>query len=492
MTRARIFRFILLGAALGAPACDIDRDDTAAPARIRTFEDWIATHQITLTAGQQAQYDTGVAVLGLVGPEDLPVRHLRSGVIEMAPTMLADRLAGKLDFRTDFDAWVAAGLYDPDNHEQREVAAARGDDGIGRTESAMQGSGSDTGSDTGSGSGSGSGSGDTGYNCRYVVTMNASPPVNSPATRTTQSATRACANYANHFASHYTGGAPAMGATADGGWHSSGSGLTFQCTQLANTSSTATSQVAAGFPEPTTEPADPTRPKNCPGWLPAIEVHARGKSQLVGDLDLSFRKTFLQWNPIGVVMPDLPWKGLASGAVEAYVNNSSFRASVTGELQVGSDCATTNSGSFTASVGPGGPTVMPSVGVSATCSTQAWSAADAPRNQPMIASVDDVPVVLTRGAQITAGVKSIHMKAEAWSSDPPEGRPLFSRWDMQSRASAQVRGGCIRLAFTGCNINNAPAGVSCRVDGAQASYSTFSGVDCAAFPVPVPVPAQAN
>jgi hypothetical protein len=118
-------------------------------------------------------------------------------------------------------------------------------------------------------------------------------------------------------------------------------------------------------------------------------------------------------------------------------------------------------------------------GRSPACST----AANNPRNQPLFAEVDDVPVSMSLGAQITAGVKIQNMKAEAWSADPPEGRPAAEAWDMYSRASAEVRGGRARLAFTGCSLSMPQVGTDCQLGGTtQASYTTSSGVDCAAFP----------
>ncbi|MEO8703814.1 MAG: hypothetical protein ABI867_27435, partial [Kofleriaceae bacterium] len=169
---------------------------------------------------------------------------------------------------------------------------------------------------------------------------------------------------------------------------------------------------------------------------------------------------------------------------EAYVNNSNWKAIANGEIQVGSDCSASTGGSFGATAGQGNNGVNATVSTSITCRTDAWSAADNARTQPLFASVDDVPVTLgVTATSIMAGVKASGFSAEAWSANPPEGRPSFSRWDMRSNASAETRGGCIRVALISCALTRPVDGVGCMIGGSgQASYGT-EGTECPAFPV---------
>ncbi len=489
-----LFTSLSLSLALGTAACTSPSDDSEGSQvdpeivsavdglpRIRTFEDWIATHGYVLNADQQSRYNQGVAVLGVVPQADLPVRHQRSGVIEMSDEMLTRQKNGTLDFHKDFGAWIEAGLYDPTSSEER-LLAARHMTGDPKFEleplviHAFAGSGSDTTEDETP----------PGPNCKYIVNVAAgqSSLVNTPPGTTWADTTIACPNHTGQIANQFIGGAPQLGAYANGGSHTSGGGLTFQCTQLSQTSSISQSQVTVGY-FVTQEKLDPNLPLNCPA--PALQVETRTKAALFADLHLDFVKTWLQWNPIGVVMPDVDWKGRAAGTVEAYVNNSNWKASATGEIQVGSECSVTNTGGFGANVGGGGTSgVSATISSSSTCNTQAWPAADNARNQTLYAQADDVPTTLTASSQtVSAAVKAQGFSAEAWSADPPRGRPSFSRWKMRSNAYAQTRGGCIRIALTGCSLQTPTTGLACQVSGTgQASYSTSSGVDCAPFPVP--------
>jgi hypothetical protein len=280
-----------------------------------------------------------------------------------------------------------------------------------------------------------------------------------------------------------------MGASADGGWRNIIGAFATSCNELAQSTGSTASSARASFMW-TTEPLDSNFDKKCPSeldWQPQVEVYARGQSRMISDLALRFTKAFLQYHPVGIAFRR-PWKALASGSVEAYVNDSAWkRAVASGEIQVGSNCSTTFAGSFSASVGgpsSGGVTVGPSAGIWDTCDTQAWPTASNPRNQPLIAEIRDVPVTLRNGQSMTVGVSATGARAEAWSADPAESTPWLEVWAMRSSASSDVRGGCMVMGFEGCNvISGGGPGIGCRIGSpALASYSTSTGVDCPGFP----------
>lgn len=511
MRKHTITLLFLASTALVGPAC-VDQDSTTGPGAppaavsglrtIRTFDDWLDERGVQLAPDQEARRAAGQAVLGLVPADELPVYHRRAGLIEMTDEMFDRVQRGELDFRTDFQAWVDAGLFDPHNHEQRqrardyligtgvppELAALElPDDGpvvqalMVAPEAAPEVVADPVAPPPPP---------PPEWNCRYVITINATQPNNNPAVRTTTPATTPCANFGGFSASHFVGAAPFAGASANGGFRNTTGVLDTICTQLAQTQGSSSSSARAGFTW-TTEAADARFPMRCPGpgdWQPQFEVNARGQAKLVADLSLSFRKSYIQWNPIGVFWRG-PWKGVAAGSVEAYVNDSAWkRAIASGEVQVGSNCTSTFSGSFSATAGGGqgggNVTVGPSAGVWYTCDTQAWQSANNARNQALNAEVQDVPVTLRNGQSISVGVMAQNFKAEAWSTDPAEGAPWAEVWHMQSRADAAVRGGCMVMAFEGCNIPTPPyPGLSCRLDGAasQAWYSTSTGVTCPGF-----------
>jgi hypothetical protein len=171
---------------------------------------------------------------------------------------------------------------------------------------------------------------------------------------------------------------------------------------------------------------------------------------------------------------------------------------------IGSNCQSTLSGSFSATVGQGGASVGPSAGVWNSCTTESWPSASVPRDQPLEAHVQNATKTLRitlspaapngQNQTFSAGVKGADFKAEAWSASPAESSPWDEVYDMQSKARSNTTGGCIELAYESCNIAvQAGAGIACRIGTpATASYSTNNGVDCMAQPVPMPQVQVAN
>ncbi|MEO8707342.1 MAG: hypothetical protein ABI867_45360, partial [Kofleriaceae bacterium] len=167
----------LAGCTAGPSTPAVERELASLPS-IRTFEDWIAANGYVLDDSEQARYDAGLALFGIVSEADLPVRHARSGIVEMPRAMFDRQQAGELDFHTDFAAWLEAGLYDPANEDQREQAARHvtGDPdyvlpATGNAAAATTTDTEEVPDDDDE---------DEGWNCKYIVNANGSAPVNTP------------------------------------------------------------------------------------------------------------------------------------------------------------------------------------------------------------------------------------------------------------------------------------------------------------------------
>jgi hypothetical protein len=332
------------------------------------------------------------------------------------------------------------------------------------------------------------------WNCRYIVYMTAAL-TNDPNARTTTTDTRSCTNYRAYSASHYVGAAPNIGADAYGGiWTNNSANLYASCQQLGQATGTSQSLVVTRPRVWGTEPIDPNFAKRCPGPLDfavQADISARAQSRLRANLHIEFNKFYQQWNPINVFVRE-PWRGVGSGQVEAFVDDSWRKAIASGQIMIGSNCTSTVSGSFSATVGTGqnGVNVGPSAGVWNTCATESWAAANVARDQPLDAHVQNSTKQLRislspeapvgQGQTLSAGYKGTDFKAEAWSADPAESAPWGEYNDMQSRAGSYVTGGCIEFGYEACNIVvSAGAGIACRMGTpAAASYSAGSGATC--------------
>jgi hypothetical protein len=317
---------------------------------------------------------------------------------------------------------------------------------------------------------------------------------NDPNARTTTNDTRACTNYGGYSANHYIGGAPAMGAYANGGYFNGSTRWYDQCVELAQSTGAAQSLVVTRPALWGTEALDPNFPKRCPAVTDfgvQADISARAQSRLRGNLHVEFTKVYQQWNPIQAPLRE-PWRGVASGQVEAFVDDSWRKAIANGQLMIGSNCQSTFSGSFSATAGTGnnGVNVGPSAGVWYTCATESWGAADVPRDQPIDAQVQNSSKMLRmtlnpappagQGQSFSAGYKSSDFRAEAWSAIPAESAPWTTGYDMNSRGRSDVTGGCMEFAYEACNIVvSAGPGIGCRMGTpATASYTTNSGVTC--------------
>jgi hypothetical protein len=217
---------LVVGASLGIsctakPEPPVEANPTGHP-EIRTFERWLQETGYPLSEAEQRRLDHGEALLGIVPQDELPVLHAHAGVVEMGQELFERHGRGELDFTKDFEAWAAAGLYDPRSPAQ--VTAARraaGDESLLELDQAALRAPDDEPIPAPEVPPAPP---NNGFNCRYVITM-AATLTNNPAATTTTPSTRTCANYGGNSSSHYIGGAPAIGADAYGGWYTGANSL---------------------------------------------------------------------------------------------------------------------------------------------------------------------------------------------------------------------------------------------------------------------------
>jgi hypothetical protein len=324
--------------------------------------------------------------------------------------------------------------------------------------------------------------------------------VNDPTQRVHTTSTLPCTNYRWYSASHYRGVGPELGAEANGGsYYAPYGSFSASCQQLAHASSASQTLAVTRPVLVGTEAIDPAFAKRCPGGTDfgvQVDISARAQSRLRANLHLQFFKFFQQYNPIGGFFRS-PWRGVASGVVEAFVDDSWRKAIASGQIMVGSNCQVTASGGFSATVGSGqgGTTVGPSAGVWSSCATESWPMADLPRDQPLDAHVQNSSKTLrmtvsppptdpAQSQSLSAGYKASDFKAEAWSASPAEATPLLEVWAMRSTSRASVTGGCMELAYESCHIaQTAGAGIACRLgEPTRAVYTAGAGVTCLSIP----------
>jgi hypothetical protein len=291
-----------------------------------------------------------------------------------------------------------------------------------------------------------------------------------------------------------------MAAEAYGGRFSNNSlNLYASCNELGNAAGSSQTLAVTRPRVWGTEPMDPAFALRCPGALDfqvTADISARAQSHLTGMLHIEFYKKWQQWNPVGAAFRE-PWRGAAGGQLEAWVDDSWRKAIASGSIMIGSNCTSTISGSFSATVGTGqnGINVGPSAGVWNTCSTESWASADNARDQALDAQVQNstkmIRITLSpaapmgQGQTFSAGYKSSNFNAEAWSASPAESAPWTQVYDMQSRGRANVGGGCMEFAYESCNIvQTAGPGIGCRMGNpTTASYRSGAGAAC---PIAVP------